>query len=142
MARNPNGAANVGACNVPRGYQGFDIVGIRHKSAIPVEERGEPIARGACAPALAPGPGQGGPCNVATIEEDLDARRAPRCGFAESLGALLAKRRQHTLGVLAGSKSVGAMIDATAGIGEAFEIADFNLVEAPASGLDAKRAEN
>jgi hypothetical protein len=43
--------------------------------------------------------------------------------------------------MLAGPESVDAVIDATAGIGEAVEAADLDRVEAAAPGLRAKRAE-
>ncbi len=140
VARHPNPAADVGGCNAPRGNKRLNLVWITSKGAIRFNELSEPAAHRVRMAAVAPGPHQCRRCGAATIQKDLDTRIAPGSGLTERLGVALAQRHEHALDMLASSEAIGAMIDTAAGVAEAVEVADFNLVEAAAPRLHAERA--
>src|ERR1700759_3680712 len=65
-------------------------------------------------------------------KENFRAWRALESGGRESSRAhLFLQRQEHTFDVLAGSKTIHAMVDAAAGIGPGAEIANLDLIKAP-----------
>jgi hypothetical protein len=120
----------------------FDLLRVASESAIRTEEGSEEAARRTRGPASDRGPRQRRRGVTAAVKEHLDARTASTGRHAERASAALPQHRQHALDVLARTKTIGSTVEAATGIGEAFEAADFHLIDATAYRVHAERAEN
>jgi hypothetical protein len=142
MAGHARNSADPWRRGVPGGEQRFDPLRFACERAVRCEIRAKPIARRPVVPARSfGGPYDGGSGAIESIEENLDSRAARRPGRPKRFGAPARDCGESPFDVLAGAEPIHPIIDAIAGIGEAVEIADFNIVAAAARRFGAERAE-